>query len=164
MFAQKHQQWLLVKIALFMFIEAVQSYSPHFIGIFTRKIFSCLIFSCLPATQPEYTSAPKWDTQYGVESKKGKIVLQVRGYPLPTIHWYLNDEKLDYGDNYTASLSANGTVTLEIKQVRQDSYGTYKCYAENEHGAAVKFVKYEYAGKTLSVFYVFTVNIQFYPV
>ena len=75
----------------------------------------------------------------------------MRGYPLPTIHWYLDDEKLDYGDNVTASLSANGTVTLEIKRVRQDSFGTYKCYAENEHGSAVKFVKYEYAGITFIV-------------
>ena len=78
------------------------------------------------------------------------MILQVRGFPLPTIHWYLNEEKLDFGDNYTASLSANGTVTLEIKQVRQDSFGTYKCYAENEHGAAVKFVKYECAGMNLN--------------
>ena len=43
--------------------------------------------------------------------------------------------------------------------MRQDSYGTYKCYAENEHGAAVKFVKYEYAGKTFSIFNLFTVNL-----
>ena len=81
-----------------------------------------------------------------MEGKKGKIVLQVRGYPLPTIHWYLNDEKLDYGDNYNGLLSPSGTVTLEIKLVTADTIGTYKCFAENESGSAVKYVKYEFAG------------------
>ena len=101
---------------------------------------------CVVATQPEYTSTPKWDTQYGVEGKKGKIALQVRGFPLPTIHWYLNDEKLDYQDKYSAFISPSGTVTLEVKKVGPDTMGTYKCYAENESGSAVKYVKYEFAG------------------
>ena len=37
-------------------------------------------------------------------------------------------------------------MTLEIKKVGPDTMGTYKCYAENESGSAVKYVKYEFAG------------------
>ena len=43
--------------------------------------------------------------------------------------------------------SFSGAITLEIKNVNKDSAGEYKCYAENEHGAAVKVVTFDLAGK-----------------
>ncbi|XP_053385363.1 uncharacterized protein LOC123538773 isoform X2 [Mercenaria mercenaria] len=94
--------------------------------------------------QPQYITTT-YDTQYGVLGKKGKIQLEVRGYPLPTVHWYQGEEKIEYGGRFNAFVTPSGGITLEIKNVGLDTIGQFKCYAENASGAAVKMVNFELA-------------------
>ncbi|XP_052813115.1 uncharacterized protein LOC128240501 isoform X5 [Mya arenaria] len=94
--------------------------------------------------QPEYL-ATSYDTQYGVWGRKGRISLQIRGHPIPTVHWYKGEEKIQYGDMYNAFVSPKGDIVLEIQSVTPETAGQYKCYAENASGAAVKVVFFELA-------------------
>lgn len=59
------------------------------------------------ASQPEFVQTTV-ETQYGVIGKKAKITVQARGYPIPTVHWYRGEEKLEYGDQYNTFVTPNG--------------------------------------------------------
>jgi len=61
------------------------------------------------ACQPEFFETTN-EVQYGVIGRKAKISLQARGYPIPTVHWYLGEEKLQYGDRYNTFVTPNGEL------------------------------------------------------
>ncbi|KAL4217412.1 hypothetical protein ACF0H5_023862 [Mactra antiquata] len=95
--------------------------------------------------EPELTTTTNYDVQYGMIGNKGKITLKVKAYPLPTVHWYFNDTKIEYGDLYNSFVTPTGDVVLEMKRVGPDSAGFYKCFAENASGSASKTVTFELA-------------------
>lgn len=99
-----------------------------------------------PAIAPDFV-LPKENKQYGVEGGTAKIILQLRGNPLPVIMWYFNDEKIIYGDRYNTYISPSGQVVLEFTDMGWPDVGHYKCVAENDHGIAEKTTHLEMAGK-----------------
>lgn len=101
-----------------------------------------LILAC----PPEF-KATNEDVHYGVEGSSCKVILGVKGYPLPSTSWFFMGTEVDYGNSFKAHISPNGNATLEIIKLTKDLVGEYKCTAENEHGTATKVVRLQLAGK-----------------
>ncbi|KAK3082883.1 hypothetical protein FSP39_007890 [Pinctada imbricata] len=89
---------------------------------------------------PEFKT-PVETTQYGVEGRAAKLILPLRGYPLPRVSWFYMGERLECGDLFKASVSPAGMANLDIQRMSQERVGDYKCCVENEHGVAVKIVR-----------------------
>lgn len=84
---------------------------------------------------------------YGVEGSSCKVILGVKGYPLPSTSWFFMGTEVDYGNSFKANISPSGNATLEVIKLTKDLVGEYKCTAENEHGTATKVVRLQLAGK-----------------
>lgn len=82
-----------------------------------------------------------------MEGSSCKVILGVKGYPLPSTSWFFMGTEVDYGNSFKANISPTGNATLEIIKLTKDLVGEYKCTAENEHGTATKVVRLQLAGK-----------------
>lgn len=78
--------------------------------------------------------------QYGVEFSTMRLELKIRAFPPPKVFWYFKDEKIEYGDRYTAYIKPGGIVTLEFPDLSWNDTGDYKCYIENEIAFSSKIV------------------------
>nr|XP_034299501.1 obscurin isoform X4 [Crassostrea gigas] len=96
------------------------------------------------ACPPEF-KATNEDVHYGVEGSSCKVILGVKGYPLPSTSWFFMGTEVDYGNSFKANISPSGNATLEIIKLTKDLVGEYKCTAENEHGTATKVVRLQLA-------------------
>ena len=85
--------------------------------------------------------------QYGIEFSTMKIELKIRAFPPPKVFWYFNEEKIEYGERYSAYIKPTGIVTLEIPDLSWNDTGDYKCYIENELGFASQIVTLNLAGQ-----------------
>mgnify|MGYP003691630243 CR=1 FL=1 len=103
------------------------------------------IHELISACPPEF-KATNEDVHYGMQGSSCKVVLGVKGYPLPKTSWFFMGAELDYGSSFKAHISSSGNATLEILKLTKELVGEYKCIAENEHGTASKIVRLEVAG------------------
>ena len=86
------------------------------------------------------------DKFFGVEFRPVKIVLQVRAFPIPSVQWTFNGQKL-VGKNFKSHISPSGAVTLELCHMTEADVGDYKVSAENAEGMAVRKIYLDLAGK-----------------
>uniref|UniRef100_T1IIA6 Muscle M-line assembly protein unc-89 n=1 Tax=Strigamia maritima TaxID=126957 RepID=T1IIA6_STRMM len=99
----------------------------------------------------QYAHAPRFlrqetDAQYGTRNQPSSIHWFVYGYPVPTISWYFNDEKIELLGRYESSFtSRNGQANLYINRFLERDVGIYECVAINEHGESRQRVRMEIA-------------------
>ena len=66
---------------------------------------------------------------------------------------YVNSNLFEKNTIKSSGFFLTGTITLEIKNVGPDSFGQYKCYAENASGASVNMISFGVAGKSSMIGY-----------
>lgn len=127
-------------------IEKLSFFQKNIIEVVTctsNDFFHPILILACP---PEF-KATNEDVHYGVEGSSCKVILGVKGYPLPSTSWFFMGTEVDYGNSFKAHISPSGNATLEIIKLTKDLVGEYKCTAENEHGTATKVVRLQLAGK-----------------
>lgn len=71
-----------------------------------------------------------------IEGKTLRLTCPAKGFPLPNITWYINNQPIR-DDTDRISLVDNGW-TLELLNVSSEDSGRYICRAENEAGSSEK--------------------------
>ncbi|VDM36482.1 unnamed protein product [Toxocara canis] len=86
----------------------------------------------------ELPSAPKFiiplqatSTQIGT---KAEFSVKVRGFPKPTLRWFINDKEVTKADDVTIEDMGDGRWTMTVTETKAEHAGTIRCTAENENG------------------------------
>lgn len=90
-------------------------------------------------------SPPKFDKLLSdvLVSEGDKVIFEanVTGVPRPEIKWFLNNQAVNADDHIKISHSDDGTLKLEIEQVKPEDKGVYTVKASNPSGDAKCFAQ-----------------------
>ncbi|EYB87861.1 hypothetical protein Y032_0256g374 [Ancylostoma ceylanicum] len=76
---------------------------------------------------------PLKSTEAEIGEKK-EFEVKLRGFPKPTLEWFLNDQPIKFDDRITVEDLGAGNYCLTIKDIRESDFGTLRCRATNELG------------------------------
>ncbi|KJH44301.1 immunoglobulin I-set domain protein [Dictyocaulus viviparus] len=65
---------------------------------------------------------------------KREFQVKLRGFPKPTLNWFLNGSPLKIDDRISITDLEDGVYSMTIKDIKESDFGTLRCIASNEVG------------------------------
>jgi len=77
-----------------------------------------------------------WEEEEDVEETLIRLVVRVKGTPMPKTHWYVNGIEITPNEEFEIEEKDEGVSVLTVKKRPTESVREITCVATNEYGTA----------------------------